>query len=185
MSKSDNKSSGLATAALVLGIIAIVGAWIPFLNIVSIILAVLAFILGIIPLFQKRSVGKAVAGVVLAVASIIIAVAMLNAASEAIDDALSPTETSPSTQSSESEETTEKAAFDGQAAYDKISNGLTKQEVRDIAGIDPDTCTETEIAGVGKMETCSYGNALKDKVVLSITFTDGTVTNKLKMGTNE
>lgn len=180
--KEQNKS-GLATASMVLGIIAIVGSWIPFLNIFSIILGVLALIFGLIPLLKKRSVGKAVAGVVLGVLSIIFAIVMLVSASKAIDDALSPTQTSTSaTVESETDKKSETSTFDGAAAYDKIQNGMTKQEVRDITGVDATSCTETEAAGLGKMETCSYGNALKDKVVVSVTFTDGAVTNKLKMG---
>lgn len=88
MSKDSKENSGLATAAMVLGIIAIVGAWIPFLNVVSIILGALALIFGLIPLFKKRSIGKAVAGVVLGLAAIVISVAMISAASKVIGDAV-------------------------------------------------------------------------------------------------
>ena len=84
----ENKKSGLATAGMVLGIIAIPGAWIPFLNIVSIILGALALIFGAIALLQKRSLGKAVTAVVLGLLSVIIAITMLVSASKAIDDAL-------------------------------------------------------------------------------------------------
>lgn len=89
----QSKKSGLATAGLVLGIIAIVGAWIPFLNIVSIILAVLALIFGGIALAQKKSTGKAIAGLILGVVSIIVAVYMLSAATTAIDEAVNSTGT--------------------------------------------------------------------------------------------
>ena len=107
---SQNKeNSGLATAGMVLGIIAIVGSWIPFLNIVSIILAVLAIIFGLIPLFQKRSIGKAVTGVVLGVITIIIAVTLLNSATDAIDKALNAD--SSSTATSEPEGAPEKTEY--------------------------------------------------------------------------
>ena len=177
----DNNKSGLATAGMVLGIIAIVGSWIPFLNIGSIIMGVLAFIFGIISLVKKKSIGKAVAGTVLGALSVIISITMLVSASKAIDDALKPTTTSPSS-STESSEAAKTATFDGEAAYEKIANGMTKQEVRDIAGVDPENCTASEVAGIGKMETCSYGNVVKDNVVLSVSFTDGVVTSKLKTG---
>ncbi|MGE5298983.1 MAG: hypothetical protein ACM3KF_03005 [Acidobacteriota bacterium] len=176
----DNNKSGLATAGMILGIIAIVGSWIPFLNIGSIIMGVLAFVFGIIPLVKKKSIGKAVAGTVLGALSVIISIAMLVSASKAIDEALKPTTTSPSSSTESSE--AKSAAFDGEAAYDKIANGMTKQEVRDIAGVDPQNCTASETAGIGKMETCSYGNVVKDNVVLSVSFTDGVVTSKLKTG---
>ena len=67
------------------------GAWIPFLNVFSIILAILAIIFGTIPLFQKRSLGKAIAGLVLGILSIIMAISMNNAAVNVIDDALQNT----------------------------------------------------------------------------------------------
>lgn len=182
MSQQGNKASGLATAALVLGIIAIVGAWIPFLNVVSIILGVLALIFGLIPLFQKRSIGKAVSGVVLGLASIVIAISMIVSASRVIDDALRPTETTPSTQAEKNDAQPAASVFDGATAYDTINNGMTKEEVRTVAGVDPDSCSASEAAGIGAMESCTYGNALKDSVVLSVSYTDGVVTHKMKMG---
>lgn len=81
------KGSGLATAGMVLGIIAIVGCWIPFLNIGSIIMGVLALVFGAIALAQKRSKGKAVAAVVLGLLSIVIGIYMTVGASKAINDA--------------------------------------------------------------------------------------------------
>lgn len=186
MSK-NKENSGLATAGMVLGIIAIVGSWIPFLNIVSIILAVLAVIFGLIPLFQKRSVGKAVAGVVLGVISIIIAVTMLNSATEAIDEALQPTQTQTESQSSDAEAETETeaeaqtAAFDGNAAYEAISNGMTKEQVREATGVDPENCIESENEYIGTHETCTYGNIIRDDVTLSITFLNGEVSDKMRM----
>ena len=53
----EKKSSGLATAGLVLGIIALVGCWIPYINVVSMIIAVIGFILAIVALigyFNKK-----------------------------------------------------------------------------------------------------------------------------------
>ena len=84
----EKKKSGLATAGLVLGIIAIVGSWVPLLNVFSIILAILAIIFSAIPLFKKRSLGKAVAGLVLGVLTIIIASSMNNAVVKEIDNSL-------------------------------------------------------------------------------------------------
>lgn len=99
--KMEKQKSGLATAGMVLGIIAIVGSWIPFLNIISIVLAVLAVIFGGVALIQKKGKGKAVAAVVLGGLSIIIAIYMLTAATTAIDDALNSSSSSSSSSSQE------------------------------------------------------------------------------------
>lgn len=82
------QKSGLATASLVLGIIAVIGCWIPLLNFISIIIGILALILGIIPLLQKRSKGRAVAGVVLAAITLIIGIGMYSLADKVIDKAI-------------------------------------------------------------------------------------------------
>lgn len=179
MQEPTNKS-GLATAGMVLGIIAIVGAWIPFLNFVSIILGVLAFIFGIIPLVKKRSTGKAVAAVILGILSVVISIAMIVAAGNAIDKALSPTTTTPSETTIESSEGAEEVTFDGAAAFDQITNGMTKQQVRDIAGVDPASCTENQSDLLGTTEFCSYGNMFVDDVTFSITYSEGVVSSKTK-----
>ncbi len=89
----DDKRSGLATASLVLGIIAIVGCWIPFLNTFSIILGFVGLGLGI-PAFiiylikKKGSLGKSIAGLVLCVLTLVIAFSITSAAVKSINDTL-------------------------------------------------------------------------------------------------
>lgn len=84
---ADSKNtSGLATAGMVLGIIAIVGAWIPFLNVVSIILGALALVFGIIALVKKKSLGKSLAAIILGGLSVIVAIVMIAVASSAINE---------------------------------------------------------------------------------------------------
>lgn len=51
---TPQKKSGLGIASLVLGIIAIVGSWIPILNNISFLLAVIGLILGIVGIFSIR-----------------------------------------------------------------------------------------------------------------------------------
>lgn len=128
MGQHTNEKSGLATAGMVLGIIAIVGAWIPFLNIVSIILGVLALIFGMVPLFQKRSIGKAVTGVVLSLAAIVIAIAMINAASTAIDKVVNGSDASKVGEQNKTAEKTTFAVNDVIAFDDKevIVSGLER-----------------------------------------------------------
>lgn len=175
MSKDNTKrESGLATAGMVVGIIAIVGSWIPFLNIFSIILGVLAIIFGGVALLQKRSLSKAITALALGFVTIFIAIAMLNAASKAIDDALQPTQKSGS-----SAEKKSKLAL--QETYDKLKNGMSKEEVEAIIGKDTGSCSLTEDKLIGKMESCTYGssvNNLFDGGMIMITYTNDEIYNK-------
>lgn len=70
-------SNGLATAALVIGIIAVIGSVIPVLNIGSVVLAIVAFIFALIGMSRAKKangvgLGMAVTGIFLAVATVII-----------------------------------------------------------------------------------------------------------------
>lgn len=67
---TPQKKSGLGIASLVLGIIAIVGSWIPILNNLSFLLAIIGLILGIVGIVAIRK-GK-VGGKGLTIAAIII-----------------------------------------------------------------------------------------------------------------
>ena len=75
------QKSGLATAGMILSIIAIALSVIPFFNILIIIPAILAIIFGIITLCQKRFIGKAVTALVLGLLSLTIAISITIAAS--------------------------------------------------------------------------------------------------------
>lgn len=70
--KSTKEKSGLATAALVLGIIGICLSFIPILNNVSFVLGILAVIFAVISLAKKKSKGKAIASLILGVLSVVI-----------------------------------------------------------------------------------------------------------------
>ena len=88
MTDNAQPKSGLATAGMVLGIIAVPGAWIPFLNIVSIILGALALIFGIISLVKKTGGGKAIAAVVLGAFAVVLGIYMTVVATNAINEAV-------------------------------------------------------------------------------------------------
>ncbi|HET8884353.1 MAG TPA: hypothetical protein VFM68_02690 [Candidatus Saccharimonadales bacterium] len=180
METTQKKKSGLATAGLVLGIIGAVLAFIPIVNIVSFVLGALALIFGGIALAKKASKGKAIAAVILGIASIVIAAMMLTALGQAVDEATSPTETSNSSESTTDNTESTETTFDGTAVFDKITNGMTKEEVRDVAGVDPESCTESQDPTFGTIETCSYGNMFKDDVTVSVTYSQGEVSNKSK-----
>ena len=178
---TTQKKSGLATAGLVLGIIGVVLAFIPIINFVSFILGALALIFGGIALVQKASKGKAVSAVILGVASIVLAGVMLAALGQAVNEVTSPTETTPSTSESTSNDTeSANNVFDGNAVFEKITNGMTKDEVRDVAGVDPESCYESQDPTFGTIENCTYGNMFTDDVTISVTYSQGEVSNKSK-----
>jgi hypothetical protein len=108
-------SSGLAVAALVVGIISLVLAWIPVVNLVSILGGIAALILGIVALRKaNRGVaggkGMAVAGTVLGGVSLVLAIVVNVFFGVAIDEAINSAESAapavaPTVQPAESEQT--------------------------------------------------------------------------------
>lgn len=89
------QGNGFGVTALVLGIIAIAGFWIPFVNVVSIILGVLALIFGIVAIVvapKRAGKGKGtgwtglILGVLAIATSIIWNVVVLNAADDVLDE---------------------------------------------------------------------------------------------------
>lgn len=87
----EKKRNGLATASLVVGIVAIATAWIPFLNVVSMILAVIAIGLGIGGFVMARKRGgmvKTIFGVVLSIAALVLGMSVTSAAVGAIDEGI-------------------------------------------------------------------------------------------------
>lgn len=179
MNTNHEKKSGLATAGMVLGIIGAVLAFIPIINNIAFVLGVLAIIFGGIALAKGASKGKAIAGLVLGIVSIVITLMMQQAASDALDELTAPTKTTPASETKEADETAG-STFDGATAYKKIKTGMTKAEVRKVTGVDPENCTTSEDDTFGKLETCSYGSMFKDKVTLSVTFSNGKVSDKTK-----
>ena len=67
--------NGLGLAALIIGVVALIGAFIPFVNFVSGFLAFVGLVLGIIALFLKnKSKGLAIAGTVLSLIAMILSI---------------------------------------------------------------------------------------------------------------
>lgn len=58
--------------------------------------------------------------------------------------------------------------------YAAVQNGMTKEEVVQVAGRQPDNCIDSDIAGVGPTSSCSYGS-------VSISLINGKVTSKTKL----
>ena len=82
----------LAAASLVLGIIALAGAAIPLLNVVSLILAILAFIFALVALSKAKQIHvgqrKATVGMFLAFLTVRVFIAVSAATATAINDAV-------------------------------------------------------------------------------------------------
>lgn len=88
------KTSGLGVTALVLGIVGIVGSWIPILNNVSAFIAALGAIFGIIAIIvisrskgTKGGKGIAIAGTIVSVVAIVVVLATQSMYGKALDSA--------------------------------------------------------------------------------------------------
>jgi hypothetical protein len=95
-------SNGLGIAAFVVSLVAVIGAWIPLLNIVSLILGLVALILGIIALAtgKKRNArkGLAIAGVAIAVVTVVVFIVINVIIVNAVDDSVKASQTGTSTE---------------------------------------------------------------------------------------
>jgi hypothetical protein len=96
------------------------------------------------------------------------------AVQENIDNLPESSLTAPSTDSGDSESTSDLAA-----AYDKITEGMSKAEAEQTLGRESTSCTESSTAGVGTFETCTYGG-FSDKTSVTLTYRDGVVASKVK-----
>lgn len=90
------------------------------------------------------------------------------------------TGTEATTQSSGAKEEPKPEEWDMAAAYDKITNGMTKAQVEEVTGKESDSCTESDMGELGTHETCSYGNAFIDKAQIIVTYSNGEVSTKTK-----
>lgn len=80
--QSQKGGNGLGVAAMVVGIIAIVGSWIPLINIISVVLGFIALGLaigGLVVSKSGRPKGTSIAGLVLSIITIVLFFAMYSA----------------------------------------------------------------------------------------------------------
>jgi hypothetical protein len=88
-SPTSRGKNGLGTAGLVLGIVAIAGAFIPFLNIASLIIGIVGLILAGIGLLGKtKAKGRAIAGTAVSAAAIVISIIVLSVTAAAVSNAV-------------------------------------------------------------------------------------------------
>lgn len=80
------KNNGLATASMVLGIIAICTSFIPIINNASFVMGILAAIFGIIVLLKKGKKGKAIAGLILGVLAIVFTLSLQKSWSDSLNE---------------------------------------------------------------------------------------------------
>lgn len=119
-----NAKSGLGIASLVLGIVGIVGSWMPILNNISFIVAILGVIFGAVGLRsvlkgKKSGKGIAVAGLVISIIACVIVIGTQNMYSNAVKDATNST----SNDSSSASTTLNKMS--GDATEEILANDLT------------------------------------------------------------
>lgn len=127
-------SNGLATAGFVLSLLGLLGSWIPFLNFLGILLAVIGIILAGIGLAKAKSAGAgkglAIAGVIVGVLAVVIAIIINAAFVDAVDEAFDETlESSQSTgQAGSSDESDEDEKGDSESTF--VDGVLTTSDVK-------------------------------------------------------
>lgn len=85
---NTKQTSGLSIGALVLGIIAVVLAFIPIINNLAFVLGIIGLVLAIIALIKKKNVQIAIVSVVLAVGAIGITLLVQKSASDAVNQVI-------------------------------------------------------------------------------------------------
>ncbi|WP_024406240.1 hypothetical protein [Streptococcus suis] len=93
--EKKNEKKALGIIAIVLGVIALLGSWVPIINNISFFFGLLALVLGAIGLFVNRKNSKtlSIVGTALAVVSMTIVLITQSMYSKAIDDASKAVET--------------------------------------------------------------------------------------------
>lgn len=94
MGDQTKSTSGMATAGLVLGILAVVSSWIPIINNLSFVIGLVGLVLAVVGVVgvmrgKKSGKGLAVAAVVVNVVALVVVLATQSAYSNAIDEATS------------------------------------------------------------------------------------------------
>jgi hypothetical protein len=123
-SPTSRGKNGLGTAGLVLGIVAIAGAFIPFLNIASLIIGIVGLILAGIGLLGKtKAKGRAIAGTAVSAAAIVISIIVLSVTAAAVSNAVKG-----ASNSSESESVSDSSGSNV-VTYEVTSDGKTASSV--------------------------------------------------------
>lgn len=180
-------TSGLAIAGLVIGIIALLGAWIPLLNVGSAFIAVIGLILSVIGLakVRKQASGKgmAVAATVLNIVALVVVIAMYGTAGAAYNAATSDGSSSSSAagqseSSSLSEGESAASSSDTASKFKQIKHGMSVKQVEKIMGSEGE---EQASSSVSDNEATVYQWTTDDFGVVSVTFENDKVVNKAQI----
>ena len=164
-----NGANGLATAGFVLGLLGLLGSWIPVISIVGILLGVIGVVLAGVGLARSKEVGVgkglAIAGLILGALAVVIAiivnVVFLAAVDEAVDDATGSSNTASSSDSS-----SDSSAEDGEAESSFVDGVLTTPDVKIVI-------TDHKVIQAGQGDN-EYG----DKPVLAFWYEVTNLTNQ-------
>ena len=91
--KLNKKSSALGTTSLVFAILALIGCWIPFLNLLSLPMAAISIIVGVIGILialisRKVHANYAISGVIMSIVAVMVAYTVTVSTVVAMDDAI-------------------------------------------------------------------------------------------------
>ncbi len=128
--------------------------------------------------YEKNKTMALIVTLVLIVLSVFVNITTANNVSKQLESAVKESPSTTSTTAAEPEE--EATDWDVEAAYAKVENGMSKAEVEAAVDKKSESCVESEIEGLGTSETCSYGNAYTDKASISVTYSQGEVSSKIK-----
>ena len=165
-------TSGLAIAGLVLGILAFLVSFIPFLNIGALIMGFLGLILAIIGLVSTKNgkhtgKGIAITGIVLSLLAIVITFAMYGTAAAVSES--NKSETKESTPAAATQETTEKAP---EANQQSSSAAPAAQEQGTASSAEEATSTAKEAAEYDvSIDSVRLGQDYSDNEIAIVRFT--------------
>lgn len=148
-------------------------------SLLSFLIPIVGFILGIVYLTKTEKIDKKLGEhmVVLSIiGSVVMSAGWYYFARNYFTLAPQPIVTAPAVIASPEPST---PVWDANSAYEKVTNGMSKDDVAAAIGRQPISCTESQYMDT-RMEVCVYGNAITEKVAITVTFTGGKVSNKVK-----
>ncbi len=170
----ETKKSGFATAGLVLGIIGLCTSFIPIINNVSFILALIGGIFAIVSLIKKASKGMAIASIIICVITGVVVLQSQKTLSDTLNNAVDTFNDSMSVDN----ESTTKITID---KFNQIQTGMTYEEVVAIIGEEGTVSSESSF-GDSSMKIYSWSNGIANA---TISFTNGKVSAKSQFGLGE
>lgn len=193
-------SNGLGIAGMVLGIIALFGAWIPFLNMLSILLGIIGLVLAIVGCVRASNgkvngKGISIAGIVLSALSIVIAFAITgvstlglagiyaNSNSGSDNTAITSTKDDSGDSNASTDTASSDDANNGTSVtsafldkFNQIAYGMSMDDVKGIMGEDGELRSSTTTNLTGTDENYDWSDGIGDTI--GVTFSNGQVNGK-------